>query len=210
MKKNNKGTILGYFRPTGDGYDFRSGVSALAEAGVGNGNIFFEQEGQAELERLFGRVEPGDRVVVLHLADICRNIDDLFRRVRWLLLQGVGLRSLGEPWFRLTGEAMQDSALYELIGNLHELSRLLPSPVSDVVPAVRRPVGRPRGFRVDYRRKLDAALVLYKERKELSVAEICGSVGLNERTFYRFLDCQGNEVIRRPKGRKSKRSMGKR
>ena len=204
MKRNNRGTIRGYFRPSEGTYDLQSGISALIEAGVCSGNLFFDQEGHAELERLIAQTEAGDTVIVLRLDDICTNIDELFRTVRRLLLRGVGLQSLGEPWFRLTGETMQGPALYELIARLHDLSVHLQSRTSRAEPVVRRPVGRPKCIRAEYRKKLDAALQLYTERRELSVAEICGKVGLNERTFYRYLDQQGFRVVRRPKGRKTK------
>lgn len=206
MKTDKNGIIRGYFRPKSGADDLQGGITALVEAGVASGNLFFEQEGTAELERLLGLLEKGDTIVVLRLRDICRNIGELFGLVRRLLLQGVVLKSVGEPWFRLSGDMMQDAALYELICHLYDLSCCLEAEVSTAVPAVRKPVGRPRGIRADYRKKLESALKLYTERGELSVAEICGTVGLNQRTFYRYLDQQGFRVVHRPKGRKAKQS----
>lgn len=202
MESNKQGIIRGYFRPEVDETGLQRGISALIEAGVASGNLFFEQEGKTEWERLLRLLSPGDRVVVLRLEDICRNIDELFGLVRRLYLLGVVLKSVAEPWFHFTGEAMQDSALYELIGHLYELSGRMKREHAPPSEPERKPVGRPPGICVEYREKLTLALELYAERGDLSVAEICGMVGLNERTFYRYLDQE--RIIRRPKGRKAK------
>ena len=212
MRKAQKGTIRGYFRSGPDSGELKKGIAKLLKAGVSSGNLFFEKSGTQELERMLSLLREGDSVLVLHVRDICRGAEDLYGLADRFVSRGAALRSIGEPWFRLMADMGPDRAV---LGDW--MKRLYGGADRPVIgerenPAVEssRSVGRPSGVRPDVRVKLDSALVLYKERKELSVAEICGSVGLNERTFYRFLDRQGSGVVRRPKGRKSKRSAGKR
>lgn len=211
MKNTRKGTIRGYFRSGLDNGDLKKGIAKLLKAGVSSGNLFFEKSGTRELERMLGLLRQGDSVLVLRVRDICGDPEELCGIADRLISQGVVLRSLGEPWFRVRVGMEHEPVPGELLKRLYGRpdSWIIQEPESQACETLRS-VGRPSGVRPDVRLKLDSALALYKERKELSVAEICGSVGLNERTFYRFLDRQGSGVVRRPKGRKSKRDTGKR
>lgn len=211
MKNAQKGTIRGYFRSGPDTDDLKTGIAKLLKAGVSSGNLFFEKSGTRELERMLSLLRKGDSVLVLRVRDICGDAEQLYRVTDRLISQGAVLRSLGEPWFRMRAGTAHGPVPGDWVKRLYGGSACPVVKESESrVPETSRSVGRPSGVRPDVRLRLDSALVLYKERKELSVAEICGSVGLNERTFYRFLDRQGSGVVRRPKGRKSKRSAGKR
>ncbi len=64
--------------------------------------------------------------------------------------------------------------------------------------------GRPKGPHREIMHKLDFAFRMYNTHNQMSVSEICKTVELNERTFYRHLERQGIQIIRRPKGRKPK------
>lgn len=204
MKKGKEGIVRGYFRLSGGENNLQNSIMALIEAGATSGNLFFEREGTVELERLWALFGEGDTVVVLRLGDVCRNIDELIGLVRRLLLRGVVLKSVNEPWFQMAGDAMRDATLYQLIGKLYDLSTSLENGVFRTDVPERKPAGRPKGIRAECSEKLDTALRLYTERGELSVAEICNAIGLNERTFYRYLNQHGGGVLRRPKGRKAK------
>lgn len=211
MRKAQKGTIRGYFRSGPDSGELKKGIAKLLKAGVSSGNLFFEKSGTRELERMLSLLRQGDSVLVLRVRDICGDAEQLHSVSGRLISQGAVLHSLGEPWFRMRAGMAHDPVPDDLVKRLYGGTACPGAKKSECQASeISRSVGRPSGVRPDVRMKLDSALVLYKERKELSVAEICGSVGLNERTFYRFLDRQGSGVVRRPKGRKSKRSAGKR
>lgn len=64
--------------------------------------------------------------------------------------------------------------------------------------------GRPKGPRREILQKLSLAFRMYHTAEHVSVSEICKTVKLNERTFYRHLERQQGQIIRRPKGRKPK------
>lgn len=212
MKNAQKGIIRGYFRSGQNNGDLKKGIAKLLKAGVSSGNLFFEKSGTRELERMLSLLRQGDSVLVLRVRDICGDAEQLYSVAGRLISQGAVLHSLGEPWFRMRAGMAHDPVPGDLVKRLYEgpACAVVKKSEENQAPETSRSVGRPSGVRPDVRLRLDSALVLYKERKELSVAEICGSVGLNERTFYRFLDRQGSGVVRRPKGRKSKRSAGKR
>lgn len=193
--------VVGYLRIR-DGEN-SSGLGSLITQGVSSGNIYFESSGHKELQRMVGLLERNDIVVVLHVWDLCRDLRELFALLHRFREKGVGLRSLGEPWFRLDDGHLRDSKLYEVIERLYAFccrsQRADDSRLSD-----KRPVGRPKGSKRELVLKLDAAFGLYKRENDLSVSEICRSVGLNERTFYRHLEKEGGDalLIRRTKGRK--------
>lgn len=204
MEKEGRGVIRGYFRLSGAGNGFQGDMMTLIEAGVSSGNLFFEKNGRAELGRLLELSEPGDTILIVRLEDICGRIRELFTLLKRLASRGIGLRSLSEPWFRLTSDALHDGALCELIGHLYDLSLFLSKRQGQAASGPVRSVGRPKGIDPQSRLKMNTALALYQQQNEMSVSEICRQTGLNERTFYRYLNREENAVIRRTRGRKAK------
>lgn len=198
MSKGQKGIVRGYFRAGAEEEGFREGVSALLNAGVSSGNLFFEPDGHRELDRVLELSQDGDTILVLRLTDICGPVKALFRLVKRLAEAGVRLRSVSEPWFEIGSGTLRDAPLCELIRELYKLSLIFPE------PSVPRPVGRPRGNGLGMREKLRKAQTLYRQKQEWPVAEICRRTGINERTFYRYLARQEEDIARRPRGRKAK------
>lgn len=202
MESPTKNVTWGYLR-TGDRDDWQRNVGLLIQAGASSGNIFFESEGDREFNRMLGMAKRKDAIVVLSIEDVCKTIDELFKLTEWMIKRGITFRSVGEPWFSLNAENTQGAELYGLIGRLYDLQNRLSNP-NKSKPTSHRPVGRPRGVRPEMRRKLDMALVMYQEHSEISVAEVCNLVGLNQRAFYRYLCQQDGSVVRRSRGRKPK------
>ncbi len=202
MESPTKNVTWGYLR-TGGRDDWQRNIGLLIQAGASSGNIFFESEGDREFNRMLGMAKRKDAIIVLSIEDVCKTIDELFRLTEWMIKRGITFRSVGEPWFSLSAETTQGAGLYGLIGRLYDLQNRLSSPSTNNTP-VRRPVGRPKGVRPEMKRKLEMALVIYQEHNELSVAEVCNLVGLNQRAFYRYLCQQDSSVVRRSRGRKPK------
>lgn len=182
--------IRGYFRLEPDKNNAQEKIAALIDAGAGSGSIFFEATGTRELNRLVNLLRKGDILVTAEAADICRTKEELANLIEKLGKKGAALRVLDEPWLdfnmrkrpadslpeKTTGEALRDA----------------------------KSAGRPKGPRREILQKLSLAFRMYHTAEHVSVSEICKTVKLNERTFYRHLERQQGQIIRRPKGRKPK------
>lgn len=202
MESPTKNITWGYLR-TGNREDWQRKVGLLIQAGVSSGNIFFESEGDREFNRMLGMAKRKDAIIVLSIEDVCKTIDELFKLTEWMIKRDITFRSVGEPWFSLSSENTQGIGLYGLIGRLFDLQHRL-THANKSKTAGPRPVGRPKGIRPETKRKLEMALIMYQEHNELSVAEVCNLVGLNQRAFYRYLGQQDSSIARRSRGRKPK------
>lgn len=195
--------VRGYFRLPPGGSGVQEKLAALIEAGAASGNIFFDEAGTRELRRMLGMLQEGDTLLVLRIMDACRDIGEMFDLLRYLRDRGIRMQSVGEPWFNISPGVMQSRMLCELIERLYMLACRMECARSEAAQERTRPVGRPKGTKRELMVKIETAFGLYDREEELSVSEICQSVGLNERTFYRHLsNRQPLELVRRPKGRK--------
>lgn len=177
-------------------------LSALIEAGASSGNIFFDESGTRELRRLFAMLLEGDTLLVLRIVDVCRDIGEMFDLLRMLRERQVRMLSLGEPWFDISPATMRTRMLCQLIERLYALACEMECARAHE-QTLKRPVGRPKGSKRELLLKVEAAFKLYDREEGLSVADICSSVGLNERTFYRHLSSRRPlDRVRRSKGRK--------
>lgn len=188
--------IRGYFRLEPGKNNAQEKISALIEAGATSGNIFFEIGGYKELNRLLNALRKGDMLVVPRATDIFHNKAELSELIEKLEKKGAALRSLDEPWLDFNIRNPENSA-----ANARTAEKPTREKQEDI-----RSAGRPKGPRREIMQKLSFALRMYHTAGHLSVSEICKTVKLNERTFYRHLERQGIQVIRRPKGRKPKDS----
>lgn len=186
--------IRGYFRLEPGKNNAQEKISALIEAGATSGNIFFEIAGYKELNRLLGALRKGDMLVVPQVTDIFHNKAELSDLIEKLERKGAALRSLDEPWLDFNVRDPENSPVTEMKAD---------QPVR-VKQDDARTAGRPKGPRREIMQKLGFAFRMYHTAEHLSVSEICKTVKLNERTFYRHLERQGIQIIRRPKGRKPK------
>lgn len=190
--------IRGYFRLEPGKNNAQEKISALIEAGASSGNIFFEIAGYKELNRLLSALRKGDMLVVPQVTDIFQNKAELSDLIEKLEKKGAALRSLDEPWLNFNTRDKNSTAT----------DPTEDKPATDERVRERqddaRAAGRPKGPRREILQKLGFAFRMYHTAGHLSVSEICKTVKLNERTFYRHLERQGIQIIRRPKGRKPK------
>lgn len=188
--------IRGYFKMEPGKNNAQEKITALIDAGATSGNIFFEAAGFKELNRMLGTLRKGDMLVVPRAADVCRTKTELAELIEKLEKKGAALRSLDEPWldFNAAKEPKNTTAARTSNG-----TGIFSAHMPDAKSA-----GRPKGPRREIMQKLSFAFRMYHTASHLSVSEICKTVKLNERTFYRHLERQGIQIIRRPKGRKPK------
>lgn len=178
--------IRGYFRLNSDKAKLHEQVALLIEAGASSGNILFDECGDSELRRLLDMLEKGDTLLVPGLADVCRSIGEIFNLLRNLRKREVFIRSLSEPWFDFSPANMYSKKLFEIIRQFYLLACQL-DVAQEQQKTNERLRGRPKGVKWETQNKLNAAFVMYNQHTHLSVADICRSVGLNDRTFYRHL-----------------------
>lgn len=196
--------IRGYFRFEPGDAEAQEKIEALIEAGVTSGNIFFETTGAEELNRLLRLLRRGDTLVVSRAADVCRCKEEMALLIERLERKGAAIRALDEPWLdfnRGVAGEMRSKRGMEL-GTRPGGTRGTKRPEEGMEDA--RAAGRPKGPHREIMHKLDFAIRMYNTNNQMSVSEICKTVELNERTFYRHLEREGIQVIRRPKGRKPK------
>lgn len=195
--------IRGYFRLEPGKNNMHEKISALIEAGAASGNIFFETSGSKELNRMVCNLRRGDTVVIPHAADVCQNKEELSELIEKLDKKGAALRSLDEPWLDFNTDRTRRQNVRSILSqSIKTVGNLSLTEEADTKPA-----GRPKGPKREIMQKLDFAFRMYHSANHLSVSEICKTVKLNERTFYRHLERQGIQIIRRPKGRKPKKSQ---
>lgn len=185
----------GYFKLNPDASISQKKMVALISAGAQSGSIFFDVTGRsAELFKLIELLNFGDVLVVDTAADVATSPAELAAMIDRLGQRGVSFVAVEEPWLSCSPQSerniLSTRGSYLNADFQHGLEQ-------------KKSVGRPKGPQRDIVPKLNFALNLYHTAGHLSIRQICSMAKLNERTFYRHLERQGYQVVRRLKGRKS-------
>jgi DNA invertase Pin-like site-specific DNA recombinase len=95
--------FIGYARVSTYGQTFESQLEQLRAAGCGSRNIYREKVTGArpdrrELNKMFGKLAPGDVVTVTRIDRLARSTFDLFGIVKRIVDAKAQFRSLAEPW----------------------------------------------------------------------------------------------------------------
>ena len=95
--------LLGYARVSTYGQTLDSQLEQLRAAGCGSRNIYREKVTGAradrrELNRMLGKLGPGDVVMVTRIDRLARSTFDLFAIVKRIADAKAQFRSLAEPW----------------------------------------------------------------------------------------------------------------
>src|SRR3954451_21458164 len=95
--------LLGYARVSTYGQTLDAQLEQLRKAGCSNRNIYREKVTGAradrrELNRMLGKLGPGDVVTVTRIDRLARSTFDLFRSVKQIVDAKAQFRSLAEPW----------------------------------------------------------------------------------------------------------------
>jgi DNA invertase Pin-like site-specific DNA recombinase len=94
---------IGYARVSTVGQTLDSQLEQLRAAGCGSRNIYREKATGArpdwrELNRMLGKMAPGDLVTVTRIDRLARSTFDLFAIVKRIVDAKAQFRSLAEPW----------------------------------------------------------------------------------------------------------------
>src|SRR5436305_5512116 len=100
---NPEKRLVGYARVSTYGQTLDSQLEQLRKAGCSSRNIYREKVTGAradrrELNRMLGKLAPGDVVTVTRIDRLARSTSDLFAIVKQIVSAGAQFRSLAEPW----------------------------------------------------------------------------------------------------------------
>src|SRR5215472_4656035 len=95
--------LVGYARVSTYGQNLDSQLEQLRKAGCSSRNIYREkatgaQPDRRELNRMLGKLAPGDVVTVTRIDRLARSTFDLFGIVKRIVDANAQFRSLAEPW----------------------------------------------------------------------------------------------------------------
>src|SRR5262244_1661838 len=95
--------LVGYARVSTYGQTLDSQLEQLRKAGCASRNIYREKATGArpdrrELNRMLGKLAPGDVVTVRHIDRMARSVFDLFGIVKRIADAKAKFRSLAQPW----------------------------------------------------------------------------------------------------------------
>lgn len=141
------------------------------------------RDDRPKLSECLGYLRPGDTLVVWKLDRLGRSLPHLIATVEGLAAKGIAFRSLREA---IDTETSGGKLVFHLFAALAEFERDLTRERTAAGLRAARARGR-RGGRPSVMppEKIRQAQAL-RERPELSVSEICKTLGISPATFYRY------------------------
>jgi DNA invertase Pin-like site-specific DNA recombinase len=182
---------IGYARVSTRDQSLDLQIDALE--GAGCKRVFQETASGAKASRpvmtqMLKEIRAGDILVIYKLDRLGRSLIHLVRLIEDLQRRDVALLSLNDPIDTTTA---QGRLIFGIFAALAEFERDLISERTkaglESARARGKKGGRPRGLSKEAKLTASAAAALYKEGR-LTIAEICGSLGIAKGTLYRYLD----------------------
>src|SRR5438552_4433703 len=132
--------LIGYARVSTVGQSLDSQLEQLRAAGCSSRNIYREKATGArpdrrELNRMLGKLAPGDVVMVTRLDRLARSTFDLFAIVKRIVDAKAQFRSLAEPW----ADTGTSTGRLMLSADWRTWSAILSAPVPPKAEAAPRP-----------------------------------------------------------------------
>jgi DNA invertase Pin-like site-specific DNA recombinase len=186
--------LIGYARVSTQDQNLSSQLDALQNAGCAE--IYREKmtgahKHRPELEKLLGKLRPGDTVIIWKLDRLARSLNDLISLVNQIQEKGAALRSLND---QIDTTTPTGKFTFHLFGALAEFERDIISERTKAGLAAARARGRSGGRPAGLSKKAqNAAIVaerLYTENN-LSVMEICEQLSISKSTLYNYLRHRG-------------------
>ncbi|BBM86648.1 recombinase family protein [Candidatus Uabimicrobium amorphum] len=180
--------LIGYARVSTEDQNLDGQVDQLQK--IGCEKIFKEHasgtsKDRKELAKAVDQLRKGDTFVVCSLDRLGRSVKQLIEFVNDLKKIGVAFRSIREA---IDTETPTGKFFFHVTAAFAELERNLIQERTKVGLAAARARGRKGGRkRVIDDKKFQIALQLYEENKT-PVTDICKSLGIAKRTFYRYLE----------------------
>jgi DNA invertase Pin-like site-specific DNA recombinase len=178
--------IVGYARVSTREQDLSGQVAELTAAGCAK--VFKEKASgargdRAELQKLVGRLQPGDVVVVTRLDRLARSTRDLLNVMAAVTERGAGFRSLKDAWADTT--TPHGRLMLTILGGLAEFER-------ELIRA-RTGEGRERAKARGVRFGRPTKLTPHQRREAIerlnageAVADVARTFGIDRATVYRL------------------------
>jgi len=127
---HSKKRLIGYARVSTYGQTLDSQLEQLRKAGCANRNIYREKVTGArpdrrELNRMLGKLGPGDVVTVTRIDRLARSTLDLFAIVKRIVDAKAQFRSLAEPW---AASSSTGRLMLAVLGGLADVEAILSAP----------------------------------------------------------------------------------
>lgn len=182
---------IGYARVSTRDQNLDLQLDALRQAGCADAYIYKEQitgaaRERPELQKLLTQIREGDVVVVWKLDRLGRSLADLVHLVNEIQSKGAGLQSLNDNIDTTTPQGKLTFHIFAAIAEFErEIIRERTKAGLASARARGRKGGRPKGLSKQAQVKAAAAISLYQQKKPVS--EICKTLSVSKKTFYKYL-----------------------
>lgn len=184
---------IGYARVSTAEQNLDLQISALEKAGC---TMIFKEKRSAikerpELDKMMNYLREGDTVVVWKLDRLARSLQHLLSLIEVLKKRKIGFISLSD---NISTETHLGEFFLQISGAFSQLERnlIIERTKAGLQAARERGIilGRKRGLDEVAQRKAKAVYMLYIQG-DMTVSEICDSLGISTATVYRYLDNAG-------------------
>lgn len=184
---------IGFVRYRPEAAELRMAIGRLVTAGVDERDIRVGED----IRECWNALSAGDVLVVGTLSEVCADIVSLLALLDELEERRAAMESLADPWLDMSRGSGTRARFLKGLNRFGWEGLNLSMGDTSGVPQVRKR-GRPRGISGERLRKSQTGMLLY-QHSDLSVAAICEMIGLEQRSFYRYLNAN-KEVPRRRVG----------
>lgn len=182
---------IGYARVSTRDQNLNLQIDALKIAGCTDAYFYKEEisgvaKERPQLRRLLEQIREGDVVVIWKLDRLGRSLTDLVHLVNEIQGKGAGLLSLNDNIDTTTPQGKLTFHIFAAIAEFErEIIRERTNAGLAAARARGRKGGRPKGLTKESKVKAAAASSLHHQN--MSVSEICSTLSISKKTFYKYL-----------------------
>lgn len=195
---------FGYARVSTGDQNLDLQIDALEKEGIETENIYLDQvsgsrSDRPQLNSLLDKLRKGDVLYVWKLDRMARSLIHLVKLVDGFKRDGIGFKSITEPFIDTSQNSPHSDLLLNLIGSFAQFEKdLIRERTKAGLESARRRgkvLGAPKGLSKKAERK--AVLAEEHFRKgEMTVEEILDDLGISRGTYYKYLRIRGIENLR--------------
>lgn len=187
---------FGYVRISTKDQKFDLQYDALLKEGVAMKNIYKDvasgvREERKGLDRLLLKLRDGDTLVVWKLDRIARSVIHLAKLMQYFDSEGIQFKSFQEPFLDTTSS--HGKFIFTLFSAVAQLERdlIIDRTKAGLEAAAKRgrKGGRRPGLTKEAKRKARMCKLMYKDHT-IRVVDICETIGLSKKTFYKYLQME--------------------
>lgn len=182
---------IGYARVSTKDQNLDLQLDALRKVGCTDTYIYKEHimsttRERPQLKKMLEQIREGDVVVIWKLDRLGRSLADLVHLVTEIQGKGAGLLSLHDNIDTTTPQGKLTFHIFAAIAEFErDIIRERTKAGLESARARGRKGGRPKGLSKEGQIKAAATVSLYQQGK--AVSEICRTLGISKKTFYKYL-----------------------